>query len=141
VSEKNEFTFPEVQRGCAVEVSSEPSRSDETLGIVINAKNSTVDVLAFHSNGAVSMRRNCWHVDDPRCVSLAQVFQDGDRGVFRLAASELRQREIMTRLDGLERVLESLVGDVEALKQPADKQDGAPTKSRRRGKQLETAGV
>lgn len=142
--EGEEFRFPPLFRGCFVDVSNDPSWSDTTLGIVLNAKRESADILCIYEGG-IMPRRDCWHEDDPRCTKLAHVFDDGDRGVFRLAEGEVRQRQLMQRLGGLESMLEKLVEDVELLKRvnPSREPEPKPTRKRRSppARTPETAGV
>lgn len=147
-SEAKEFEFPHLFLGCQVEVSGDPAWTDKSFGVVARVKGgsaNSADIIVYHKTGPTYMRRDCWHEDDPRVVTLAQVFQDGDRGVFRLAEGEIRSRQLTARLGGLEALLEKLVEDVELLKRVNPPPRDVPeTKRKRRvppARQPETAGV
>jgi hypothetical protein len=95
----SDFEFPAVFIGCPVEISSDPSESDKTLGWIFECGNGSANVISI--NGRTHM--DCWHADDPRCQSQSGVFQDfDDRGVFRLTEGEVQRRQLFARMATLE---------------------------------------
>lgn len=106
MSEK--FVYPELRVGDDVEWSTEPSDRNIHFGKVMALKTQSCDIMAFTESGLFP-KENCWHADDPRFYEHAQAIRHPDRGVFRVAKSELERREvtatlkkIMERLDALE---------------------------------------
>jgi hypothetical protein len=93
------FEFPQTYVGCPVQISSDPSESDKTLGWVFQLGNGAVGVLSI----AGKQHFDCWHADDPRCITQSNVFQDfDDRGVFRLTEGEIQRRQLHARMATLE---------------------------------------
>lgn len=96
----SEFEFPKVYIGCPVEISSDPSESDKSLGWVFEALPDSCSVVTV----AGTQLYNCWHADDPRCVSMPDQFQQEElhRGVFRLTEGEIQRRQSFRRMADLE---------------------------------------
>jgi len=114
----DEYQPPRTYVGCPVEFAASPTENTRCLGLVARVGKQFVDLLIFHGHN-LGYRRHCLHRSDPRCEALPELFKDGDRGVWELAESEKRARELAARLDGMERVLKSMVDDIAALKNPA----------------------
>ncbi len=130
--------------GCMVEVSSDPTENSPALGHVTHVGPGSVSIMCV-SKSNITGRRACWHVDDPRCKASPEVFETGNRGVFRLAKSELRARATVARLEALEKAMEGMVGDIADVKRRVPTQDTEPApkaKPRKPKKPVpETAGV
>ena len=108
---EQEFVYPEVHQGDPVLVRGDPT-SATVYGWVIEAKNQAIDAMVVTRKG-VSKRRDVWHEGDPRIITHAHQFEDGDRGIFALAPSELDRRELHKRLDEMEKLLDQLVVQVQ----------------------------
>lgn len=121
-----EFDYRQCAVGTPVEASPDPSgsgMSSMTYGTVVKRGNGCVDIWTVsYVSGTVQFRilMDCWHIDDPRVRENPQAFQDGRRGVFRLAQSELRARQIDQRLAAIERILAVEVGKHEHVKTRLD---------------------
>ena len=83
--------YPEIHRGTEIEWASSPGAGDAQwiLGRVAITKTESCDVELAGSG----VRRDCLHVDDPRCEATRDWAQAG-RGVFRLTRGELERREM-----------------------------------------------
>jgi hypothetical protein len=108
------FQFPQMYSSCTVEVSNDPSRSDNMMGIVTKVKGQAVDVMVVTDEG-ISLRRDVWHADDPRCIEHPQHFEQNLSGVFRLSESEKQRRQLMGRLDALEARLAGLSAELRQI--------------------------
>lgn len=98
-----EFVMPDVWPGCLVEFSVGKTRANRVLGTVIRKKTRAVDIQVITERG-LTMFRDCWHEDDPWVDSReADVWEDGDRGTWRLAQGEIRARAMVTQLEELRR--------------------------------------
>ena len=67
----------------------------------------------------VELREDCWHADDPRCLSAPQMYRLPGRGVFRLSDKEIGDRKfryetVPALLKGHE-TLAQKVADLDAL--------------------------
>ena len=138
----DEFRPPAVSIGTMVEFAVSPTENTRCLGVVAHVGKQFVAINCYFTNGTQGKRRNCLHRDDPRCESMPEIFKDGDRGVWELTESEKRARQLDARLAGLERLLESIVDDVAALKNPTDRKPASaePPKRPRRVKEPVLAG-
>ncbi len=116
----DEFRPPAVSIGTMVEFAMSPTENTRCLGVVAKVGKQFVDVNCYFANGTQGKRRHCLHRSDPRCEALPEIFKDGDRGVWELTESEKRARELSARLDGLERLLESVVDEVAAMRRAAE---------------------
>lgn len=128
-----DFDYRTCCPGTAVEASPDPSGSSMskmTYGTVVKRGNGCVDIWTVsYVSGTVQFRilMDCWHIDDPRVRENPQAFQDGRRGVFRLAQSEIRARQIERqsqqtehRIAAIERMLAVEVGKHEHIKTRLD---------------------
>ena len=98
----NDYKFPGVYIGCPVEISTDPSESDKTLGWVFEANDGACNVISVLGRHHF----DCWHADDPRCQTNSDVFQMfNDRGVFRLTEGEVQRRQLYDRMATLEQKL------------------------------------
>lgn len=125
-----EFRPPATYIGCPVEFAANPTENERCLGLVAHVGTQYVDVLCFMGR-TLSYRRHCLHRTDPRCEELPEIFNDGDRGVWELAESEKQTRELSARLDGIERMMKSMVDDIAALNGPPAEQAEPPRRTRR----------
>jgi len=115
-----EFHFPGVYIGCPVRISTDPSESNTTLGWVFKVGNESAAVISI--DGVA--RFDCWHADDPRCMTESNVFQQfDDRGVFRLTDGEIQRRQLYDRMSTLEGRLAEVILEMRetAGKQPTSK--------------------
>ena len=106
--------------GAGVEVSTHRDFSDPMYGTVIRVAQQAADILYVRSNATMGLFRFCWHEDDARMQEPGsfEKFIDrntGDKdgvtrsGVFRLTKPTKLVLGIADRLDGMDRLLESLV--------------------------------
>lgn len=127
-----EFRPPRTYIGCPVEFATSPTENVKCLGLVAKVGKQYVDVLCFFADGTLGKRKHCLHRTDPRCKGTPEIFQYDDRGVWELAESEKRVRELSARLDGIERMLTSMVDDIALLRNRSDQQpDSEPPKRTR----------
>ncbi len=105
----NQYQAPAVFIGCPVEISSDPSQSDKTLGWVCDCSGGTVSVLSINGK----QHFDCWEADDPRCQTHSGVFQDfDDRGVYRISEGEIQRRHLSARMATLEGRLGELMLEI-----------------------------
>jgi len=103
-----EFVIPDVWPGCLVEFSVGKTRANRVLGTVTRKKTRAVDIQVTTERG-LAMFRDCWHEDDPWVDSReADVWEDGDRGTWRLAQGEIRARAMVFQLEELRRRVAAL---------------------------------
>lgn len=130
----SDFEFPAMYIGCPVQISSDPSESDKTLGWAFDIGNGAISVISI----AGKQHFDCWHGDDPRCVTESNVFQNfDDRGVFRLTEGEIQVRHLCDRMATLESRLTEVILEFRRLS--AEPPDDEPAKmpmppKRRRGR-------
>jgi len=123
-----EFRPPHTYVGCPVEFALSPTENVRCLGMVSKVGKQYVEILCFFADGSLGKRRNCMHRTDPRC-EMSELFKDNDRGVWELAESEKRARQLDARLSGLERLMETMVEDIALLRNRSDQQpDSKPPK-------------
>jgi len=120
-------------------VSTQRDMSAPLPGVVFAVKPSGCDILVSMHGGRNVLLFSCWHVDDPRAKD-AQAFQAhfnlqkgaenrASTGVFRLAAGEELIKHLPKRIEGIERLLESLQGQIAALR--VEREASAPKRSRK----------
>ena len=129
MSETHEF--PQLYIGCPVEVWTDPSKGDVTLGLVRRPKTSNADVIAFTEGGPIHLY-DCLVETDPRIQTMPAEEWQYQRGIFRLSPGELQRRELVARLDRIEEMLGKLAGEMELTKMPdeskAKRRPGRPRK-------------
>lgn len=137
--------FPKLYIGCPVEVWSDPSQGDVTLGLVRKHKTQCADIIAFTEGGPIHLD-DCMVETDPRIPTKSAEDWQYIGGIFRLSPGEVQRRELVARLDRIEEMLGKLAGEVELIKT----EDHEPDKRKRpRGRkktpaevdELQTAGV
>lgn len=114
----NEFSFPNVPPGTWVRVYDDPGKGSNKIGFVCRSKHSSVDVVAFSTEGARGLQLflDCWHVDDPRVANQPHIIQeDPERGVFELTDSEKRARRNEEMFAAIEKTQMEMVDELNAV--------------------------
>ena len=134
---KPEFVFPTLALMTPVEVTTSLNWSDCRAGLVIKVSNRMADVLMFQGGygGGMTHLRDCVHADDPWCEERPAMFEDDDRGIFRLADSEKLMRLIFGQHQGVNASLEELMARVAKLEthlteRPADSKSKRPAQQK-----------
>lgn len=120
----SEFVYPDLKPGDCVMFATEPAAHQHMwrLGTVQVLKNISCDISIITAVGA-EYRSDCWHADDPRCLTQPQMYRMAGRGVFRLAPKEITERKLyqetipklMANYNRLAEKIDALDKQVEAL--------------------------
>ena len=118
-----EFVFPEIHTMMAVEVTTTLDWSEFSAGMVLRPKNRGADIVMMHGGfaGGMAQLRDCLHESDPWIQERPAMFEEGDRGIFRLAKSEKQMRMILDQFVQTNAAIEELVARVAKLEQDAKK--------------------
>lgn len=140
-----EHKFPSIYIGCPVEVWTDPSGTDVTLGYVRRAKTTFADIVAY-TEGGVTHLYDCLFETDPRIQTMPPEEWQYARGIFRLSPGEVQRRELTERLDALETKLVELLSKLEPTteaKEERPKRGRGPGRPRKPkpAEELEPVGV
>lgn len=124
--------FPVMTDGTAVVVRRAPGVAQTYNGMAFSIRSNSCDVIVFGPNGTVGWKE-CLHATDPRCVTMPREFDEPDgemvggafSGVFDLAPSEKRAREMEGQLAAQQKMLDELVVEVHGLKERPDREQHA----------------
>lgn len=107
-----EYQMPEVHVGDRVEVAAHPGAA-WLAGLVMKVKTRAINVFSI-SEHRLAPRVDVWHETDPLVQDRPDVFSDpqANRGIFRLADSEVLQRKLLADVETLRTLVEKLVRDV-----------------------------
>ena len=113
----NEFQYPDLQVGDNVLFATEPSAPEShwRRGVVECCKNFSCDISIVTPSGP-EPRSDCWHADDPRCMSQPQTYRQPGRGVFKLSPREIADRKfhnetlpaLLTKIETLSRKVDAI---------------------------------
>ena len=134
-----EFVFPKMDVMTFVEVTTTLDWSEFAGGIVLKTSDRTADVwmIAGGYEGGMTMLPDCIHADDPWIKERPAMFEDGDRGIFRLAKSEKMMRLIFDSFTQTNATIEALVARIAVLEEAANIK---PPKASRSQKPADTNG-
>jgi len=118
MSTVTEFKMPTLHPMDRVMVSQDPTWASPIPGWITRVKSNGADIAVL-ALGRVMLFHDSMYFDDPRVKERPHLFDDGDRGVFRLAQSEEDQRAVMSELSSQRDMLDQLVADVAAMSPPA----------------------
>ena len=132
-----EFVLPKIDLMTFVEVTQTTDWSEFAGGIVIKLGNRTADVLMIVGGygGGLCPLPDCVHADDPWIRERPAMFEDGERGIFRLAKSEKTMRLIVDQFARNNATVEELVARVAQLEQAVGTKPPKP--ARKNGKPSE----
>ena len=105
------FKMPVLHVMDRVLVSQNPTFADPVPGWIVKVKSNGADVVVV-VHGRMLLFHDSMYYDDPRVEQRPQLFVDGDRGVFRLAQSELDQRAIVKELADQRELIDQLAAQV-----------------------------
>ena len=111
------FKLPQLHAMDRVLVSQHPGAPDQIPGFVAKAKQRGADIIAF-LQGRPMFYHDSVYCDDPRTQTHPQLFEDGDRGVFVLAQSELQQRATILELAAQRELIDQLAAQIAAAPKP-----------------------
>jgi hypothetical protein len=116
----SELQFPDVRIGDDVVIFNDESMTDYVSGKVTAVGSRTIDAYCISERG-LELRRDVIHATDPRIPVLQQqeYFNDGTRGIFRIADATSERRDMATQIKAQGELLQLLVRRVSALEQAA----------------------
>ncbi len=102
------FEMPYVESGETVHISTYPDGQDPVIGTVIDVRPRTIAALVI-GPGGISIFRDCWHMDDPKCHTHEDVIKDDtERGVWKLSPLTEKNRLLFATVKDLQREVRTL---------------------------------
>ena len=114
-----EYRMPVLHACDRVEFSKDTTWQHPVVGFIYQDRQRSADIAILRP-GSVLIYHDCLYYDDPRVTERPELLDEKDRGVFRLAQSELNQRAVEQELVAQRELLEKLAVQI-ATVQKTDK--------------------
>lgn len=117
MADNGEFKFPEARLGDQIVAFATPHTTEGLTAWVTKVEPGSINCIAFRTGdrGGVLQFVDMLHADDPRVEGNKELWEDGDRGIFRLSQSEIERRQMVEQHAAMKHLIETLQDKVAEL--------------------------